>query len=179
MSPKNFLIIYFDAQDAQSVSCLKRNLDQFFVDKNYLIQLIVDKIGSLIFISEKEILQGTINKIVEIITDQSVEILYLHHTDSPMDKYRQYVSSEPACVISFGVVLKEQTFWDYILFRRSFFLLNHKQIISGSSCYTDFYVCGDYLIFYLQSKDQSLEPELDFYKRTLDYYGLKYLLNVV
>ena len=180
MIPKYFLIIYFNNQDIYNTVQLEKRLAQLHTaGVDYSIQGISGQLGSFAYISDKQILSGTINKIVETFGDSFVDIIYMHHTDSPFDDETQSLSSQPAYVASFGLVLSKQSFWDYLFLKRFFFLMNLAKLILNSQSHTGFEVNGDIVTFYLQGQRPVLNVEIDFLAAHFQNKGIQYLKTVI
>lgn len=180
MISKYFLIIYFNNQDISNIVQLKKRLaETYTAGVDYSFQEIPGRVGSLTCTSNMQIFQGTINKIIETFDDCSVDIIYLHHTDSPFDDEPQPLPSQPAHVASFGLVLSKQSLWDYLFLRRFFFLMNLARLILNSQSHTGFEVNGDTVTFYLLDQRPILGLEVDFLAAHLENKGIQYIKNIV
>lgn len=177
--PKYFYIAYFDAHDTAAVQQLKKSLEVLFLGKTYLFQEISGEVGSFTYLSDQEVLQGTINKITEIFSDNHVEIIYSHHTDSPLDRYKKFVPSLPAYTMSFVLVLGKKTLTDILWFRRFFLVINLTRLILNNPGYKGFEVNGDNIVFYLQTQDPIKEYLVEFFEKTFQYHKIRYLKSLV
>lgn len=179
MSAKHFLIVYYDLQDFQADQELRKKLSHLLIGKEYVIQEIPEKLASLSLFSDQAILQGTINKLIETFADSSVDIVYLHHTDTPMTTSPRFIPSRPAHLMSFGVVLNKQTIWDFFFFTRFFFVFNLRKLLSGSQSFSRLETNGNIITFYLQHQSHDLSPEAGFFESHFKHKGLKYLKTVI
>jgi hypothetical protein len=176
--PNYFYITYFSAEDAAAVRQLKKSLETLFFGKSYSFQEIPGKVGSFIYLSQAEILSGTINKIVETFRDNHVDVIYSHHTGSPLDTYKKFVPSQPSHVMSFILVLGKQTLADIIWFRRFFLVTNLTRILLKETGYKGFEVNGDNIVFYLQTQDPIKDYLIEFFEKTFQYHKVNYLKNI-